>query len=115
MQINGNKKEKELKHSMPNQRFVLRFNKNDTVHLRFGETNVDLIINPKPCVVCLDKARTIRNKCGHLVLCSTCYEHMICSSQQCALCPICRSKLDKSKLHHEFDMIQSYCKPPNLL
>eukprot|EP01083_Nonionella_stella_P175710 612691_1 len=44
---------------------LLRYNRNDTIHLRFGDTNIDLILNPKPCVVCMDKSRTIRSRCGH--------------------------------------------------
>lgn len=112
VQVNGNKH--NLQSSTPNKRYILRFNKNDTIHLRFGESNVDLIINPKPCVVCMDNSRVIRNQCGHRVLCYSCYDDIISKPDSKSLCPLCRAPLNKlmnkNNLNDD-DMIQSFCKP----
>eukprot|EP01084_Bolivina_argentea_P286289 491095_1 len=108
IQINGNKN--NLQNSMPNKRFLLRFNRDDSIHLRFGESNTDLIINPKLCIICMDKSRTIRNKCGHLILCSMCYNNILSSIK--SLCPICRAPISIGlNCNENDDVIKSYCKP----
>ena len=112
IQVNG--KKHNLKNSIPNNRYILRFNKDDTIHLQFGETKVDLIINPKPCIVCMDKSRVIRNECGHLILCNGCYHDIISKADSKSLCPICRAPLNTTKIKNGVnneDMIQSFCKP----
>merc|ERR1712048_671014 len=83
-QVNGQKK--GLQDSMPNKRHILRFDVEDTVHLRIG-LQMNLIINPKECVVCMDKARSIHTECGHFVLCSVCFERIAASKSP--RCPIC--------------------------
>eukprot|EP01083_Nonionella_stella_P175709 612688_1 len=108
--VSVNGKKENAKDTLPSNRFVLRYNRNDTIHLRFGDTNIDLILNPKPCVVCMDKSRTIRSRCGHLVLCHGCYNNIV--SAPCkSLCPICRAPLQSKHLNDDDDMIISYRKP----
>ena len=86
----------QIKSSLPQQRYVLRFERSDRIHLRLGQ-NVDLIINPKECVVCMENARTIRNSCGHFVCCQDCFDQILSSDN--SLCPICRKKLNQLDVH----------------
>ena len=90
--INGNKC--NLKHSVPNNRMLLRFNRRDIIHLQCGDENpktglyIDLIINPKECIICRDKARVIRNSCGHYILCNDCY-YTLNNKRWSRNCPLC--------------------------
>ena len=45
--VHINDKNNNLNHSTPESRFILRFNKTDTIHLKVGAYNKDIIINPK--------------------------------------------------------------------
>ena len=82
--VNGTKS--NSKHSMPNKRTLLRYNKTDTIHLRVDA--IDLIINPKECIICMENARVIRNSCGHYVSCKTCHDRLYATdrSLNCQLC-----------------------------
>ena len=90
-----------IKSSLPDQRYVLRFNKSDRIHLRLGQ-DIDLIINPKECIVCMENARTIRNSCGHFVTCKDCYDQILSSDTK--LCPLCRSKLGRSDIDNPLNV-----------
>ena len=93
--IKVNDSMQKLQSSMPNKRVLLRFNKSDCIHLRFGEKHsklsIDLILNPRECVICKKNARIIANRCGHKVLCRDCFFDLL--SQPKAQCPICKVSL----------------------
>eukprot|EP01084_Bolivina_argentea_P165838 288031_1 len=100
----------DLLHSVPDKRYVLRFDRNDIIHLKMGQ-NVDLIINPKECVVCMNNARVIRNVCGHYALCTDCFNHILLSRK--AECPVCRAELKrKSNAQQTLYSTVSWCPSP---
>ena len=101
--VNGTKS--NLKHSKPNKRTLLRFNSKDIIHLRFGP--IDLIINPKECIICMDNARVIRHSCGHYVSCKTCYDQSSQSSKQ--ECPLCCKPITNKKKIPKNKSIATYC------
>ena len=76
-------KEKPL-HSVPNSRRVLRFDLDETFVLRFGGSETSkLIVNPKECIICMDRPREHRfSSCNHCVVCSSCSSEL----QMCQLC-----------------------------
>ena len=106
--IQSNCKKINLPKSIPQQRCIMRFNKNDTIRLRLGADKLEMVINPKECIVCMDKARIIRNKCGHFILCTKCYKDILSSSNP--NCPLCRSTLNEplSSSSQMLDNFQSY-------
>ena len=76
-------------------RQILVFGVEETVDLRLGKTH--LILNPKQCIICMDKARTIRTKeCGHCVMCTSCFKDY-CNDKKkengIIECPLCRTKI----------------------
>lgn len=71
-------------HSLPHQRNVLVFEEGETAVLKIA--NVDLTINPKDCVICLDRKRQVVFSCRHFVACHICSEHL-------TRCPICRAAI----------------------
>eukprot|EP01083_Nonionella_stella_P024773 68298_1 len=93
------KMEPKLISSLPKERNILQFNVTDTIHLIVGDPKygTHFIINPKPCIVCIGNARTVRLECGHQVLCTQCYikiKQTIESTQ----CPICRKKAPQATI-----------------
>merc|ERR1712048_1223005 len=77
--------------STPKERNILKYHINDTVHIKLGRGTwgTDIVLNPKPCIVCCENARVIRLKCGHQVLCHQCYDTL---KEDCkSNCPICRT------------------------
>ncbi|ETN99018.1 hypothetical protein RFI_38470 [Reticulomyxa filosa] len=77
-------------HSFPNERHVLTFGLDETVHIRLG-AYCHIILNPKTCVVCQENSRSVRTKCGHSVLCSECFDKLNRSANKQKRCPLCNS------------------------
>jgi hypothetical protein len=94
-------------HSTSKSRNILVFDCDETVHLRFGgqQSGIDLIINPKECIICMDRARVIRMPCGHAVLCADCYRTIRCQSRlNKKRCPICRQPLLNTDINCNFNL-----------
>ena len=73
---------------------ILVFGAQHTVHLKIAR-KIDLVLNPKECIICLNKARTIRTKeCGHYLMCTTCFNNY-CKDQEKEniRCPLCRTEI----------------------
>lgn len=75
---------KKLESSVPSKRQFLVFDMDEHVILQLG--NVKFAINPKTCVICLDRHREHTFDCGHHVTCSIC-------SNVIRTCPICRAPI----------------------
>mmetsp|Transcript_21161 Transcript_21161/g.18653 ORF Transcript_21161/g.18653 Transcript_21161/m.18653 type:complete len:450 (+) Transcript_21161:299-1648(+) len=100
------KRDNKLISSFPKQRNILQYNINDTIHLKLGkdEYGTDIIINPKLCIVCMEKARVLRLNCGHQVLCHQCY-NKIKQNMYSSQCPICRKPFNALSFNNVNDNI----------
>jgi len=94
--------DKPLEHSVPTQRKVLIFDKDETVTFRIGD--YELTISPKMCIICYENPRTIRLTCGHLVCCETCHEVI----KQQHICPICKKYINDG---HIVQPVKTYVLP----
>lgn len=66
---------------------VLVFDLDELVELRLSSTE-SMLINPKLCVVCLERARNVQLDCQHFVACSMC-------TAKLTECPLCRSAIQQ--------------------
>ena len=82
-----------LINSYPNQRNVLLFDWNESFILFCGGS--EITIKPKECIVCFEKSREIVLKCGHNLMCRSCFKKM--SKNGKIICPICRQKSKHGK------------------
>lgn len=58
-----------------------------------GDHRSCVVINPKKCIICVDKSRTKSYDCGHFVACEGCFSKI-------DVCPICR-KAGKKRLGYD--------------
>jgi len=96
--VNGLKTNKRsiganLVNSLPKERNLLSFTWNEIAILNFG--NQVLAINPKTCIICMDKPRDQKFSCGHYSTCSDC-------TKLINKCPLC--KTPKLGLIHTYDL-----------
>jgi hypothetical protein len=77
-----------LPSSLPNDRNLIVFSPAETVSFMVPGIASKYIFNPKKCVVCLDRHRSIKLVCGHFVLCNEC-------SIRIERCPVCRAPSDR--------------------
>lgn len=61
------------------ERRILEFSIDETFVLQLGHKT--LKINPRECIICLERPRSLRFNCGHFCTCDGCYV---------SKCPICR-------------------------
>lgn len=83
----------ELASSEPGARRALVVPHDEAVILRLGGQAVSL--NPKPCVVCLDRPRAVQLGCGHRALCGRC-------AAVARECPLCKQNVDPSAVQNSF-------------
>lgn len=74
--------------SLPGNRKILTFNINESVTLSLD--NVKITINPRECIICMNKQRKITFNCGHYL---TCYE----CSLKLTKCPTCNRYISHRK------------------
>jgi hypothetical protein len=76
--------------SLPHSRRAFMIPHSEAVTLQFG-IHTEVTLNPKLCVVCLDRPRSVRLACGHQAFCLACAgqesEYLLTS------CPICRADI----------------------
>lgn len=75
--------------SVPNARRAFVVPHDEAATLRLGP-NTEVTLNPKLCIVCLDRPRSVRLQCGHQAFCSTCAGQCGGRSLHLTECPICR-------------------------
>ena len=72
--------------SLPNSRRVLFVSFDEFAVVQTGSDFI--VINPKECVICMEKPRGVMLHCGHNVVCPEC-------SRQIAQCPVCRAQIQE--------------------
>jgi hypothetical protein len=78
-----------LESSLPNNRKVLVFEYNESFILDFNNL-AKVIINPKECIICMEKPRNCLFNCKHYSVCYKC-------SKKIKECPICRKVITRVK------------------
>jgi hypothetical protein len=89
---------KTLKHSEPNERNILIFDRGETVELKLADDQI--VLFPKECVVCMNKSRSITLGCGHYALCKDCYEKIKNDNNECPLCRKFIVSVEYDGVHH---------------
>lgn len=81
-------KHKDLVSSTPTHRRVLLFDWNEFAIVQLGDRK--LILNPRDCVVCMERGREVTLKeCQHCCCCSSCLVNL-------SECPICRVAINEA-------------------
>mmetsp|Transcript_57162 Transcript_57162/g.101412 ORF Transcript_57162/g.101412 Transcript_57162/m.101412 type:complete len:334 (+) Transcript_57162:3-1004(+) len=75
--------------SSPNDRHVLMIPRGEAVSLRLGDA-VELTLNPKLCMVCAERPRSVRLACGHQAFCVACIRQLEQVGDGRFCCPLCR-------------------------
>lgn len=82
--------DKEYPKSLPNERQAFIIPHGEAATLLIGKS-VKVTLNPKLCVVCLERPRSVRLECGHQAFCLDCMlqhlDHVPCIRA----CPLCRA------------------------
>merc|ERR1712048_1381527 len=96
--VNRGESTDELPRSVPHERRAFIIPHGEPVLLCLGG-DTDMTINPRLCVICCDKPRTVRLPCGHQGFCSSC----IRARGGVLECPLCRAStaVDAAKFTDE--------------
>ena len=78
-----------LEYSKMGNRKTLIFGIKEFAKLKLGQAH--FVVNPKICIVCMDKLRECTLTCGHCVVCNGC-------KAQITECPLCKKAIGPCKL-----------------
>ena len=78
-------KEYPLVNRLPGNRQLLVFDMDEIVELEIKEQKI--LLNPKECLICFEKARDFTFGCGHYVACEDCIKKL-------QDCPLCRKSIN---------------------
>mmetsp|Transcript_124189 Transcript_124189/g.397488 ORF Transcript_124189/g.397488 Transcript_124189/m.397488 type:complete len:200 (-) Transcript_124189:96-695(-) len=98
--------------SSPNGRrnFIIPHGKPAT--LRLATFGTEVTLNPKLCVICMERPRAIRLSCGHQVLCVECVHYIAGPHPSQHMCPICREPVGHMRLNPRAVDQKSYALAP---
>lgn len=84
---------KPLEKSSLHDRRALLFGYTEECVLKLGQKQI--AINPRSCLMCLNRPPTLQFNCGHTSCCNTCYEAMQLEKQE--ICPRCKIPVSEAK------------------
>eukprot|EP00930_Biecheleria_cincta_P045381 TRINITY_DN31288_c0_g1_i1.p1 TRINITY_DN31288_c0_g1~~TRINITY_DN31288_c0_g1_i1.p1 ORF type:complete len:528 (+),score=94.80 TRINITY_DN31288_c0_g1_i1:32-1615(+) len=89
--------EKEMPASLPHDRRVLMIPHGEAATLQLG-SSIEVTLNPKLCMICCERPRSVRLACGHQAFCAVCIRKGASSQLAMTTCPLCRKPFDPGQL-----------------